>query len=87
MKRDYKSLGTEKISKLLFIYSVPAIVGMLVNSLYNIVDRIFIGNAVDLGADGLAAITIAYPIMLFTNSVGILFGVGGATLFSIKLGE
>jgi putative MATE family efflux protein len=80
-------LGTEKISSLLVRFSVPAIIGMVVNALYNIVDRIFIGNAPDLGLDGLTGITIVFPIMIILVSVGILFGVGGATLFSIKLGE
>ncbi|KUO77707.1 MAG: MATE family efflux transporter [Clostridia bacterium BRH_c25] len=80
-------LSAEKISKLLIKYSVPAIVGMMVNSLYNIVDRIFIGNSSDLGTYGLAGITIGFPIMIILLSIGILFGVGGATLFSIKLGE
>lgn len=80
-------LGQEKILKLLIKFSVPAIVGMMVNALYNVVDRIFIGNSPDLGANGLAGITIGFPIMIILLSLGILFGVGGATLFSIKLGE
>ncbi|NBK24563.1 MAG: MATE family efflux transporter, partial [Spirochaetia bacterium] len=57
-------LGEKKISKLLIQFSVPAIVGMLVNALYNIVDRIFIGNKADLGAYGIAAITVSFPIMI-----------------------
>ncbi len=79
-------LGTEKVSRLLVKFSLPAIIGMVVNALYNIVDRIFIGNAPDLGSNGLAGITIGFPIMVILLSIGILFGVGGATLFSIKLG-
>lgn len=80
-------LGEEKVYKLLVKFSVPAIVGMMVNALYNIVDRIFIGNSSDLGTNGLAGITIGFPIMIILLSIGILFGVGGATLFSIRLGE
>ncbi|WP_343032812.1 MATE family efflux transporter [Anaerotalea alkaliphila] len=80
-------LGVEKIHKLLVRFSLPAIVGMTVNSLYNVVDRIFIGNSPDLGADGLAGITVAFPLMILLLSVGILFGLGGATIFSIRLGE
>jgi putative MATE family efflux protein len=57
-----------------------------VNALYNVVDRIYIGNAPGLGANGLAGITIGFPIMIILLSIGILFGVGGATLFSMKLG-
>lgn len=80
-------LGYEKIGRLLFQYSVPSIVGMTVSAFYNIVDRIFIGNSPDLGTDGLAGITIAFPVMIITLALGILFGVGGATLFSLRLGE
>ncbi|MDI6704896.1 MAG: MATE family efflux transporter [Bacillota bacterium] len=80
-------LGEEKVSKLLVKFSVPAIVGMMVNALYNVVDRIFIGNCRDLGSYGLAGITIGFPIMIILLAIGILFGVGGATLFSIRLGE
>ncbi len=80
-------LGTEKISKLVLKFSIPAIVGMMVNALYNIVDRIYIGNSPDIGQNGLGGITIAFPLMLVALSVGVLFGIGGATLFSIKLGE
>jgi putative MATE family efflux protein len=80
-------LGEKKVSKLLTEFSVPAIVGMMVNSLYNVVDRIFIGNSADLGKNGLAGITVVFPIMIILMSLGILFGIGGATLFSMKLGE
>jgi len=80
-------LGIEKISRLLIKFSIPATVGMIVNSLYNIVDRIFIGNSSDLGANGLAGITICFPIMILLLAISLLFGVGGATLFSIKLGQ
>lgn len=80
-------LGKEKVSKLLIRFSVPAIVGMMVNGLYNVVDRIFIGNSSNLGTNGLAGITIGFPIMIILMSMGVLFGVGGATLFSLRLGE
>lgn len=80
-------LGTEQIRKLLFKYSVPAIVGMIISALYNVVDRIFIGNSPDLGHEGLAGIAISFPIMILLLALGILFGTGGATLFSLKLGE
>ncbi len=80
-------LGTEKISKLLIRFSLPAITGMLVSALYNIVDRIFIGNHPDLGANGLAGITVGFPLTLLIMSFAVLFGVGGATFFAIKLGQ
>src|SRR5699024_7637643 len=80
-------LGEEKVSKLLIKFSVPAVVGMMINALYNIIDRIYIGNAKDLGTNGIAGITIGFPIMIILLAVGILFGVGGSTLFSIRLGQ
>lgn len=87
MQERNRRLGTAPVSQLLLQFSIPAIIGMVVNALYNIVDRIFIGNAPELGANGLAGITIGFPIMILQLSIGLLFGVGGATLFSIRLGE
>jgi putative MATE family efflux protein len=80
-------LGEEKISKLLYRFSMPAIVGMMINALYNVVDRIYIGNSPDLGTNGIAGITIGFPIMIICLAIGVLFGVGGATNFSINLGK
>lgn len=80
-------LGERKISKLLIQFSIPATVGMLVNTLYNIVDRIYIGNSPDMGSNGIGGITLVFPIMIILMAMGMLFGVGGATLFSIRLGE
>lgn len=80
-------LGTKKIGTLLMEFSIPATIGMLVNALYNIVDRIFIGNAKDLQSLGLTALTISFPIMMIMMGLALMFGAGGASLFSIKLGE
>ena len=68
----YKNpLGEEKISKLLIKFSVPAIVGMLVNALYNIVDRIYIGNAADLGKSGLGGMTVGLRSVLSMLAIGV----------------
>lgn len=80
-----KLLGEEKIGKLLLKFSIPAIVGMIVNAIYNIVDRIFIGNFVD--SLGLGGITIAFPIMIIIMAFGMLIGIGATSLISIRLGE
>lgn len=80
-------LETEKISSLLLEFSIPAVIGMFVNAVYNIVDRIFIGNAPELGSLGLAAASITYPVTLVMIAFGLMVGVGGATRFSISLGK
>ncbi len=79
-------MGTGKILPLLVELSVPAMIGMLVNAIYNIVDRMFIGNAPQLGSYGLAGITISYPITLILMALSLMAGVGGSTRFSIALG-
>ena len=85
---DYiNPLGEEKISGLLLKFSVPAITGMMVNALYNVIDRIYIGNSPELGTNGIAGITVGFPIMIIFLAIGILFGVGGATNFSMNLGR
>lgn len=80
-------LGEEKISKLLMRFSLPAIAGMFINAIYNVVDRIYIGNSPEAGALGLAGLTVAYPMMLIALALATLFSVGGSTLFAIRLGE
>ena len=79
------AIGTDRIGRLLLRYSIPAIVGMLVNALYNIVDRMFIGYGI--GAQGIAGVTISFPLMMAMVSFSILVGVGANTLFSIRMGE
>ncbi len=80
-----KKLGEGNVLKLLVSFSIPAIVGMLVTALYNVVDRIFIGHSV--GPLGLAGITIGFPIMIIQMAFGMLIGLGASSLISIKLGE
>ena len=80
-----KRLGSEPIISLLMKFSIPAIVGMLVNALYNIVDRIFIGRGV--GGVAIGGLYLGMPIMLIIMAFGMLVGIGGNTLVSIKLGQ
>ena len=83
--KNAKELGTKKIGRLLVEYSIPAIISMTVNSIYNIVDRIFIGKFV--GEEALAGLTIAFPLMMTIFAFASLIGIGGAALMSIHLGE
>lgn len=73
------------VGKLLWKYSLPAIVGIVVMSLYNIVDRIFIGQGV--GPDAIAGLAITFPVMNLTSAIGMLIGVGAASRVSIVLGQ
>ncbi len=85
VKDRAERMGQGSIPRLLLSFSIPAIVGMMVNALYNVVDRIFIGRGV--GALGLAGATVGFPIMLVLMAFGMLVGMGGASLISIRLGE
>lgn len=85
MNKDEK-MKTKKILPLLVEFSIPAMIGMLVNAIYNIVDRMFIGNAPELGSLGLAGISVCYPVTLVLMAISLMVGMGGATRFSISLG-
>ena len=79
------SLSTKSIGSLFLKFVIPAIIGVLVNSVYIIVDGIFIGRGV--GETGLAAINILWPVMCSNMAIGMLLGVGGSALIAIKLGQ
>ena len=78
-------LGTGSILKLLLEFSIPAIIMMTFNALYNIVDSIFLGQAV--GDTGIAVTTLAFPIMVILMGLSALAGQGGNALAAIQLGE
>ncbi len=78
-------LATEKIEKLLWKQSVPAAVGILVLSIYNLVDTIFVGHYV--GSLGIAAVTVVMPISFFISSIGMAIGIGGSSIISRALGS
>lgn len=79
------ALATEKISKLMWKFSVPAIISGLVSAAYNIVDQIFIGQGV--GDLGMAATNVAFPLVTISTALALLFGVGGAANFNLSLGR
>lgn len=86
-QKSANRLGTASIPKLLLEFSVPATVGMLVNAIYNVVDRLFIGHAEGISKNGLAAMTVSFPVMMIMMAFAVMVGVGGSTLFSIYLGR
>lgn len=85
MKKSPSPLGIAPLPRLLREYSVPAIVGTLITSLYNIIDSICIGHGV--GPLALAGMALTFPIMNLSGAFGMLIGTGGAALLSIRLGQ
>lgn len=80
-------LKEEKISKLLIKYSIPAILAMMVASLYNTVDRAFIGSIKDVGAFAISGLGVTMPLFTIIGAFCVSIAVGGSTNISIKLGE
>ena len=83
---ESRYLGEEKISKLLFKFSIPCITGLLISALYNIVDQIFIGNS-ELGFLGNAATGVSFPIICIANAFAWCVGDGAASYLSICSGR
>ena len=80
-----RRLAEDPVPSLLIRLSLPAMVGMMVQSLYFFIDRAFVGKALNL--DAVAGITIAFPYMLVLQAAAMLIGIGAAARVSIKLGE
>lgn len=87
MNTEKIELKTAPIWKLMLKYSIPAIIGMMVNALYTVVDRIFIGNMPEIGALAMIGLGVTMPMVQIINSFGTLLAVGGATSISLKLGQ
>ena len=83
MKKN--ELGKEKIGKLLLAFSIPCVISMLINSIYNIVDQIFIGKGV--GTLGNAATNVIFPLVIVFSAIAGLIGNGAAANLSLRLGE
>lgn len=86
MYKDQKTkrLAEKNIPELLTEMSVPAIIGMLVSAVYNIVDTIFVGR---LGTEAIGAVTVAFPLFMIISAIGLAFGIGSASFISRLLGE
>lgn len=82
-----KRLGIEPIGELLAKFSIPAIVGMLVNAFYNIVDRLYIGHIKDVGHIAITGVGLTLPITTMIMAFGMLVGIGSGAAMSIKLGK
>lgn len=80
-------LGNGKVGRLLFRLAVPAITAQLVNMLYNIVDRMYIGHIPEIGAAALTGVGVTFPILMIISAFSSLIGMGGAPRASIKMGQ
>ena len=85
--KQQSELGTKPIGKLLFKLAVPCICAQLVNMLYNIVDRIFIGNIPNIGSDALTGVGVTFPVIMLISAFSALIGMGGGPRASIAMGE
>lgn len=85
MEQEENILGKEKIGKLIRKFSIPCIISMLVNSLYNIIDQIFIGQGV--GYLGNGATNVVFPLVMIGLAFSLMFGDGASAYLSLKLGE
>ncbi len=83
-KKTNNPLGTASVNSLIAKFAIPSIVAMLVMACYNLVDQIFIGNVI--GELGNAATNIAYPLTNACVAIGLMFGIGGASAFNLKMG-
>ncbi len=80
-------LGNDSVLALVFKLAVPTILAQLVNLLYSIVDRMYIGHIPEIGSMALAGVGVCAPITTFLSSFGTLVGIGGSILMSIRMGE
>ena len=80
-------LGKEPVGKLLVILALPAITSQVVNALYNMVDRMYIGHIEGIGADALTGVGVCFPIIMIISAFAYLLGMGGAPRASIYMGK
>ncbi len=85
MNSDSAHLGTEPLGRLLWKQSLPAAVGMIVLSLYNVADAVFVGRGV--GISGLTGITVVFPLQILLSAVALALGVGASSFISRNLGS
>lgn len=82
---EQNPLGTLPIGKLLVQFAIPTVISMLIDSVYNMADQVFVGQGV--GTLGIAGTTIAYPFLIFMLAISSMLGTGGSIVMSMKLGQ
>ncbi len=85
MEKQKKQILSENLRVLLFKFSIPTVTGMLIIALYNFVDTIFVGNVI--GPNAIAGLTIVLPVIILIVAIGLLTGVGAASIVSRSLGK
>jgi putative MATE family efflux protein len=83
--KNAERMGTGRLGPLVASFSIPVIAGMIVSTLYNLIDRVCVGRGV--GAAALAGVTVSFPLTIILYAVGMLFGLGGAAVVSLSLGK
>lgn len=86
-KKVPTELGTEKVSRLLIQYAIPAIIAQTAASLYNMIDSVFIGHIPNVGAEAISGLATTFPFMNLSAAFGAMVGIGGATQLSVRLGQ
>lgn len=87
MQRDNNMLGSESVGKLLFKLALPAVTAQIVNVLYNMVDRMYIGHIDVVGAQALTGVGVCMPLIMIISAFAALAGMGGAPRASIMMGK
>ncbi|MDU2290693.1 MATE family efflux transporter [Clostridium disporicum] len=85
--KNQEELGNLGIVRLLVKFSIPAIIGMVVNMLYNVVDRIYIGNIPDIGGLAITGVGITMPVTSIITGLGMLIGIGTSASISLSFGS
>ena len=85
--KQQMELGTKSISKLLFSMAIPAITAQVINLLYNMIDRMYIGHIPEVGATALTAVGVTMPIIMVISAFAALVSMGGAPRSSIMMGK
>ena len=87
MATNEERLGTASIPKLLLSLGIPTLIAQIINLLYNIVDRMYIGHIEGVGAQALTGVGVTMPVILIISAFSALIGAGGAPLAAIALGQ
>ena len=87
MASDTNSLGKDSVGSLILRLSIPAIAAQIINVLYNIVDRMYIGHIPEIGKTALTGVGVTFPIIMLISAFSYLIGMGGAPQAAIEMGK